>query len=107
MVRNAPAAEDSLAAMRERNKFGTAIAAMIKMIATTINNSINEKPFCFFMYLPLQNSLEFSLSNLNSDAKQDFPPSTSHDRRACIRPGWRVLLALLFIPVCYLFSVDY
>jgi hypothetical protein len=26
-----------------------AMAAMIKMIATTISNSIREKPFCFFM----------------------------------------------------------
>jgi hypothetical protein len=33
--------------MRARSRFGIAIAAMIKMIATTINNSIKEKPFCF------------------------------------------------------------
>jgi len=26
---------------------------MIRMIATTINNSIREKPFCFFMMLDL------------------------------------------------------
>jgi len=33
-------------------QFGIAIAAMIKMMATTINNSINEKPFCcFFIFL--------------------------------------------------------
>ena len=38
--------EASLAAMRARSRFGMAIAAMIRMIATTINNSINEKPFC-------------------------------------------------------------
>src|SRR5438552_17204472 len=30
--------------MRARSRFGIAIAAMIKMIATTISNSINEKP---------------------------------------------------------------
>jgi hypothetical protein len=29
------------------------MAAMIKMIATTISNSIREKPFCFFMMLDL------------------------------------------------------
>jgi hypothetical protein len=28
-----------------------AMAAMIRMIATTISNSIREKPFCFFMVL--------------------------------------------------------
>jgi len=30
-----------------------AMAAMIRMIATTISNSISEKPFCFFMMLDL------------------------------------------------------
>jgi hypothetical protein len=40
-------AEDSFAAIRARSKFGIAMAAMIRMIATTINNSISEKPFCF------------------------------------------------------------
>jgi hypothetical protein len=39
-------ADASLAAIFERNRFGIAMAAMIKMTATTINNSINEKPFC-------------------------------------------------------------
>jgi hypothetical protein len=46
MVRSEATAEASLAAIFERIKFGIAIAAMIKMIATTINNSIREKPFC-------------------------------------------------------------
>src|ERR1700693_690860 len=47
MVRIEPTAEASLAAMRARSKFGIAMAAMIKIIATTINNSMSEKPFCF------------------------------------------------------------
>src|ERR1700722_5352836 len=47
MERTEPTAEASLAAMRARSKFGIAMAAMIKIIATTISNSINEKPFCF------------------------------------------------------------
>src|SRR5438034_3303120 len=42
------AADDSLAEIRARSKFGMAIAAIIKIIATTINSSINEKPF--FVY---------------------------------------------------------
>src|SRR5690349_7081586 len=46
MLRTEPTAEDSLAAILARSRFGMAIAAMIKMIATTISNSINEKPFC-------------------------------------------------------------
>src|SRR6266705_1339039 len=53
MVRTAPAAEDSFAAILALSKFGIAIAAMIRMIATTISNSIREKPFCFFMMLDL------------------------------------------------------
>src|SRR5215472_11370816 len=52
MVRREATAEASLAAMRERIKFGIAMAAMIKMIATTISNSISEKPFCFFISSP-------------------------------------------------------
>ena len=52
MVRIEATAEDSLAAMRERSKFGIAIAAIIKIIATTIKSSISEKPFCFFICGP-------------------------------------------------------
>src|SRR5215472_15861551 len=47
MVRIDETADDSLAAIRARSKFGIAIAAMIRMIATTISSSISEKPFCF------------------------------------------------------------
>src|ERR1700736_5400159 len=47
MVRSEAAAEESLAAIRARIKFGIAIAAMIRIIATTISSSISEKPFCF------------------------------------------------------------
>src|ERR1019366_4849603 len=50
-VRIVATADASLAAILERSKFGIAIAAMIRMIATTINNSINEKPFCLFRIL--------------------------------------------------------
>src|SRR5580700_5201584 len=46
-MRTEAAAEESLAAMRARMRFGIAIAAMMRMMATTISNSISEKPFCF------------------------------------------------------------
>src|ERR1700733_15167596 len=49
MVRSEPTADASLAAIFERSKFGIAIAAIIKIMATTINSSINEKPFCCFL----------------------------------------------------------
>jgi hypothetical protein len=52
MLRTAAAAEDSLAAILARSKFGMAIAAMINMIATTISNSINEKPLCLRPLFP-------------------------------------------------------
>src|SRR6266480_3631537 len=52
IVRTEPTAEDSLAAILDRSKFGIAMAAMIKMIATTIKSSIREKPFSFFMKSP-------------------------------------------------------
>src|ERR1700722_19038880 len=48
IVRTDPTAEASLAAIRARSRFGIAMAAMIKMIATTISNSMSEKPFWFF-----------------------------------------------------------
>jgi hypothetical protein len=44
MLRTEDAADDSLEAIRARNRLGIAMAAMIRMIATTINNSINENP---------------------------------------------------------------
>ena len=44
-VRQEATAEASLAAIFERSKFGIAIAAMIKIIATTINNSMTRNPF--------------------------------------------------------------
>src|ERR1700746_130811 len=46
MERSEPTAEASLAAIFERSKFGIAMAAIIKMIATTIKSSMSEKPFC-------------------------------------------------------------
>src|ERR1700693_487332 len=57
MVRREPTAEASFAAIRDRRRFGMAMAAMIRMIATTISNSIREKPFSFFMMLNLLGKL--------------------------------------------------
>src|SRR5690242_12582245 len=68
MVRSELTADDSLAAIRARSKFGIAMAAMIRMIATTISNSINEKPFCFrILVVPLlrfENSVKTKLALL-------------------------------------------
>src|SRR2546430_13691850 len=45
-VRTEAAPEDSLAAILARSRFGIAIAAMIRMIATTMSSSINDNPLC-------------------------------------------------------------
>jgi hypothetical protein len=49
MLRKVETAAAWFAAILERSKLGIAIAAMIKMIATTINSSIKEKPRVLFM----------------------------------------------------------
>src|SRR5690242_12638893 len=53
MVRSEATHEASLAAMRDLKRFGMAMAAMIKMMATTISNSISEKPFSFLISVSL------------------------------------------------------
>src|ERR1700732_881644 len=51
-VRSEPTAEDWLAEIFARNKLGMAMAAITRMIATTIKSSISEKPFCLRMVSP-------------------------------------------------------
>ena len=89
IVRIEPTADASFAAMRARNKFGIAMAAMIKIIATTISNSISEKPFCFlFTFFPLNRALKFS-----------FTPRPSPFRRAATRYTLRIDIIQLIMPV--------
>jgi hypothetical protein len=45
MARSEPIADASLPEMRARSRPGTAIAAIMPMIATTISSSIRVKPF--------------------------------------------------------------
>src|ERR1700675_2138438 len=62
MVRMEPTADASLAAMRDRSRLGIAMAAIIKMMATTISNSISEKPFSLLIMIylsPWRNSPKF------------------------------------------------
>jgi hypothetical protein len=51
-VRIDAAAADSLAAIRERRKLGTATAAMIRMMATTTSTSIRENPLALRIASP-------------------------------------------------------
>src|SRR5580698_9499087 len=93
MVRMELTADDSLAAIRARNRFGIAMAAMIRMIATTISNSISEKPFCFrISFLPFS-VFEFGLV--------DPLAVTSHfsGQNSRVEPAGAVLLEpILFSP---------
>src|SRR5438270_14043783 len=47
--------------MRDRSRFGIAIAAMIRMIATTISSSISEKPFAFRLFNIFRQTSHFRL----------------------------------------------
>jgi hypothetical protein len=64
IVRVEPTADASFAAIRARSKFGIAIAAMIRMMATTISSSMSEKPFWFFFISvsPGDSSVYFNVS---------------------------------------------
>jgi hypothetical protein len=62
-VRNEPTAEASFAAMRERSRLGIAIAAIIRMIATTINSSMSEKPLDFRKFQPSRVRSGFYVAN--------------------------------------------
>jgi hypothetical protein len=51
-------AEASLADIRELIRFGIAMAAMIRIIATTIRSSMRENPFCLlFIDVPRKPTL--------------------------------------------------
>src|SRR6185312_15080721 len=52
-VRTVLAAADSLADILDRSRLGMAMAAMIRMIATTISSSMSENPFCLRIFLEI------------------------------------------------------
>src|SRR6184192_902976 len=74
MARSDPIADASLPEMRARSRPGTAIAAMMPMIATTISSSIRVKPFWLRIFmtnysfdLPMVNGSQGSgIAGLNS-----------------------------------------
>jgi hypothetical protein len=80
-VRTVLAAAASLAAMRDRIRFGMAMAAMIRMMATTISSSINEKPFCFRI---LVSPRKVIFANMSQNAQGN---SLSHLHPAGHSPG--------------------
>src|SRR6185437_1018744 len=65
-VRMVLAAAESAADIFDRSRFGIAMAAMIKMIATTIRSSMSEKPFCLRIVENLLWKLNKSLISLRS-----------------------------------------
>src|SRR3954471_4070842 len=58
IARSEPMADASLPDMRARRRPGTAIAAMMPMIATTINSSMRVKPLASRIFFMLQTPLE-------------------------------------------------
>src|SRR5215831_15553633 len=63
VARSEPIADASLPEMRARSRPGTAIAAMMPMIATTINSSIRVKPL----------SLRMKNAPMKNDRRTAFP----------------------------------
>src|SRR6185503_9245832 len=61
MVRSEDWAEPSFAARREARRLGIAMAAMMPIIATTMSNSISEKPFWFLFVISFICSLRDKL----------------------------------------------
>jgi hypothetical protein len=55
-VRTDATADASFAAMRALKRFGIVIAAILKMMATTINNSTSENPSACSFAIPVQSS---------------------------------------------------
>src|SRR6516165_4975778 len=72
MVLSDPTADAWFAAMRERRRLGIAMAAIIRIIATTISNSISEKPRESFLisFSPLQ---YFIRENFTNGSKPRLP----------------------------------
>jgi hypothetical protein len=66
-----PTADASLAAMRDRRRLGIAMAAMIRMIATTINSSMSEKPLCFLVPI-LSEMGTVTLLHVESRSRHNF-----------------------------------
>src|ERR1700757_1127666 len=90
MVQTEATADDSLAAMRARRRFGIAIAAMMRMIATTISNSISEKPFCLRIF-PLgcfQPAIDFPGSTLSRISEPTVWDVTGHFPRPARRRAY-------------------
>src|SRR6516162_4821551 len=94
MVRSEATADDSLAAILERTKIGIAMAAMIRIIATTFSNSIREKPRCLF--IPSPKKLTAYTATANKGTAREFgarrmphkEPRTLHVFRWFVAPFW-------------------
>src|SRR5437879_10506157 len=83
-VRVSPMAAVSLAETRARSKLGMAIAAMIPMIATTINSSIRVKPCWLRIDIPLSLPL-----GSDSERSGEMTGGDADDRPCPLRRGYR------------------
>jgi hypothetical protein len=87
IVRREPTAEAWFAAIFARSRFGIAISAMIKMIATTINNSINEKPFCFLFILEQISVCQVGADEAHTSERME-KPIDARNTRAKMTANW-------------------
>src|SRR6266403_1189177 len=79
MLRIAATADESFAAIFERSKFGITIAAMIKMMVTTIRSSTSEKPFCGLFIVTLPNvNVSFQSRQTESSPAESSPGKWEH-----------------------------
>src|SRR6266496_5307896 len=103
MARTEPTAEDSLAEIRARRRLGMAMDAMIRMMATTISNSINEKPFCLRIVTPgwplvmacSAPTPQFS-GQTESSSEEGAPGNRGHRRTA--RKAFKLKRAIYALP---------
>src|SRR5258708_33542002 len=90
MALREPTAEASLAEIRACSRLGIAMAAMIRIIATTISNSTNENPFVE----RIRPFLEF----LNQHRPQNHPISSSFRANSAALPR-TVVISRIFLYV--------
>src|SRR5213078_1718317 len=98
MARSDPMADASLPDMRARSRPGTAIAAMMPMIATTINSSIRVKPLELRIFISLSSRKKLGQTQ---SAPEGFRYSgrdwTDHEQPECQGSSVRELIYKCFI----------
>src|SRR5437763_528309 len=91
--------------MRDRSRFGMAMAAIIRMMATTISSSISEKPFCLRMFRKSPCNLGISIRPQLRAGLLDSKALPVHLVSACPGPFCDNLINLYIIKITSLFAI--